>query len=382
MLPKLSKSDTTLSKIREVFKKVKDRSDVVNLCIGDPSGDPPPEVIEAYIRSIRENGMHYENDAGLPRLREAIAEHESKLRNCEIHPYDNLVISSGGTNGIYSFSRSILDPGDEILLLDPVWIAFIQITRLLQCTPVMVPTKYENNFVPDEEDLKRLLTPRTKALVVVSPGNPTGAVYNDKDMKMMLDFCNKHGLWLLHDEAYRDIVFDDHEQASYVGRHPNVVGIRTLSKSHNMPGARVGWVLSSNKKLIEQVRKNIAYNVMCVNTAAQFAGFAAITEAKHWLHENVGTYYQRMQYAYHRLKEMGFEINWPQGSFYLFPKHTYNRPIADEILEKEKVAVIDGHYFGECGKNHIRISCSVSHDALVEGLNRLGKWVQSNDKKK
>lgn len=380
MQPKLSLSDTTLSKIREVFKKVKDLPDVSNLCIGDPAGDPPAEVIEAYIRSIRENGMHYENDTGLPKLREAIAAYEGKLRNQSFHPYDNLVISNGGTNGIYSFSRAVLDPGDEVLLLDPVWIAFIQITRLLRCKPVMVPTKFENNFVPDPSDLKKLLTKRTKVLVVVSPSNPSGAVYNKDEMKMMLDFCIKHGIWLLHDEAYRDIVYGNHEQASFVGEYPNVVGVRTLSKSHNMAGARVGWVISSNTKLITRVRKNIAYNVMCVNTPAQYAALTAIEKCSHWLQDNVNSYYERMQYAYKRLTDMGFELHWPKGTFYLFPKHHYKRSIADEILQEEKVAVIDGRFFGKCGKDHIRISCSVSHDVLVEGLNRLENWVSKNKK--
>lgn len=378
MLPRLSLSDTTLSEIRETFKSVKDNSEIANLCIGDPAGSPPQKVIESYINAIRNGKTHYENDAGMPQLREAVVNYENELRGCNFHKYNNIVITNGGTNGIYSFSRAILDPGDEVLLLDPVWIAFIQITRLLRCKPVMVPTRYENNFVPTAEDLEKYLTPKTKAVVVISPSNPSGAVFEEKDLKPILDFCEKNSLWLLHDEAYRDIVFGGFQQSSYVGRSPNAVGVRTLSKSHNMTGFRVGWVISSNTDLIDKVRKNVAYNVMCVNTAAQYAALTAIEECKDWLKNNVETYHKRMTYASQRLRKMGFDINWPRGSFYLFPKHHYNKPVAESILEENKVAVIDGHHFGECGRNHIRISCSVSDEILEEGLNRLEKWTENH----
>jgi aspartate/methionine/tyrosine aminotransferase len=379
MLPKLSNSDTTLSSIRETFKKVKEDSSIINLCIGEPAGMPPKQVVDAYTQTIEQYGIHYANDAGMPALREMIALHEGQLKKSYFHPYDNLVISNGGTNGIYSVSRAILDPGDEVLLLDPVWIAFIQITRLLQCTPIMVPTYAENNFVPSLDDLKKLVSPKTKMLVVVSPANPSGTVFSKADMQMLLNFSEQQGIWLLHDEAYRDIIFDGFEHHSDTGHHLNAISVGTLSKSHNMTGARVGWVLSSNKDLIERVRKNIAYNVMCVNTPSQYAAMAAIGQCQDWLEKNVVQYHESIQKAYTRLIEMGFSLNLPKGSFYLFPKHTYGRPIAEEILENHKVAIIDGDHFGACGKNHVRISCSVSPEILEEGLNRLENWVKEQN---
>lgn len=374
ILPRLSGSDTTLSSIRETFKKVKEDSNIINLCIGDPDGNPPDAVVEAYCKAIMDKKTHYANDAGEPRLREIIADYENNLRGTAFHAYDNVVVSNGGVNGIYSFSRAVLDPGDEVLLLDPVWIAFIQITRLLRCKPVMVPTHHDNHFIPTLETLESLLTPRTKVLVVVSPGNPSGTVFDDLSMRNMVQFCEKHGLWLLHDEAYRDIIFSGHQQSSWVGHHPNVVGIRTLSKSHNMTGLRIGWVISSNKELIARVRKNIAYNVMCVNTAAQIAACVALEKCGDWLNNNIAMYERRMLYAYGKLCDLGFNIHWPRGSFYLFARHHYGRPIAEELLTQAQVAVVDGHHFGEGGKNHIRISCSVADAVLEEGLNRMKDW--------
>lgn len=378
MKPQFSSlDDSVLSNIRETFKFVKDDSDIVNLCIGDPDGAPPPRVIESYIRAIREGKTHYENDAGLPSLRNAVAQHENQLRNTCLHAYDNVVITNGGTNGIYSFSRAVLDPGDEVLLLDPVWIAFIQITKLLGCKPVLVPTCRENNFLPSIEELEQYVTPRTKVLVIVSPSNPSGAVVEEYDMKKLVDFCERKGIWLLHDEAYRDIVFDDWRQSSLVGHHPNVVGVRTLSKSHNMTGLRVGWVVSSNNELIEKVRKQVAYNVMCTNTAAQYAAVTAIEECKDWLDNTVYQYQKRLFYAVQRLRKMGFQVDMPRGSFYLFPRHKYGRSIAQEILEQSQVAVIDGEHFGISGRGHIRISCSVAPQALEQGLDRLEQWVSN-----
>ncbi len=142
---------------------------------------------------------------------------------------------------------------------------------MFNCKPVFVPTYFEDNFVPDWDQLEKLITKRTKMLVVISPGNPTGAVYGEDTMKMFLRICEKHGLWLLHDEAYRDIVFHGHQQASMTGLSDNAIAVRTLSKSHAMTGIRVGWVLSSNEKLIDNVRKSIAYNIMCANTPGHTA---------------------------------------------------------------------------------------------------------------
>jgi aspartate/methionine/tyrosine aminotransferase len=379
MLPNLSLSDTTLSSIRETFKAVKDDQEIINLCLGDPYGNPPPEVIDSYIRAIQDGKTHYENDAGMPRLREAIIAYENKIRGCNLHCYNNIVITNGGINGIYSFSRAILDPGDEVLLLDPTWVPFIQITHLLRCRPVLVPTKQENDFIPDIEELKRHLSPRTKALIVVSPGNPSGTVFGEDAMKSIVQFCEDYGLWLLHDEAYRDIIFDDLFQSSYVGHHENIVGVRTLSKSHNMTGFRVGWIISSNKNLIDRVRKNVAYNVMCVNTAAQYAALTAIEECQDWLLNNVDSYHKKMLLASQKLKNIGFDVTFPKGSFYLFPRHYYGKPIAKNILLEAKLAVIDGYHFGNCGENHIRISCSVSDHTLNEGIDRLAQWVSYND---
>lgn len=381
MKPQFSSLDSSvLSSIRETFKSVKDDSNIVNLCIGDPNGAPPPKVIESYIRAIREGKTHYENDAGLPALREAVIQHENQLRSTHLHSYDNVVITNGGTNGIYSFSRAILDPGDEVLLLDPVWIAFIQITKLLGCKPVLVPTRSEDNFLPTIEELERYVTPKTKVLVIVSPSNPSGSVIEECDMKKLVEFCERKGIWLLHDEAYRDIVFDDWRQSSLVGHHPNVVGVRTLSKSHNMTGLRVGWVVSSNDELIEKVRKQVAYNVMCTNTAAQYAAVTAIEECKDWLENSVYQYQKRLSYASQRLRKMGFQVAMPRGSFYLFPKHKYGKAIAQRILHQSRVAVVDGEHFGPSGKEHFRISCSVAPQVLEEGLDRLEQWVDNSEK--
>jgi aspartate/methionine/tyrosine aminotransferase len=141
-----------------------------------------------------------------------------------------------------------------------------------------------------------------------------------------------------------------------------------------MTGIRVGWVLSSNEKLIDNVRKCIAYNIMCANTPGQYGALAAVKYGMQWLHNCVVEYERRMEYAAKRLRQMGLLVHWPMGSFYLFPKHPFKTNIAEEILEESRVAVIDGVHFGEFGKSHFRISCCVREEVQIEGLNRLEGW--------
>ncbi|MFE5948167.1 pyridoxal phosphate-dependent aminotransferase [Streptomyces sp. NPDC056480] len=375
-MPRLAKNpmESRLSPIRETFKAVKEDLSIANLCLGDPYVAPPDVVCEAFKKAIDDGRTHYENDAGAPRLRELIAERESAARGVAFHPYNHLVVTNGGTNGIYSISRAVLDPGDEVLLPEPIWIPFIEITRLLNCTPVFVPTQHEGNYLPSIEDLEARVTPKTKMVVVVSPGNPTGAVYDREKIDEIQKFCLRHGLWLLHDEAYKDIVFGDRQQHSLVGYAPNVIGVRTLSKSHAMTGFRVGWVISSNEDLIDRVRLNVAYNVMCASTPGQVAAVAALEKAADYLDEIVDEYGKRMRYAAERLQDIGFDLHMPTGSFYLFPRHNHPDDIAPRLLEEARVAVVDGRRFGPSGVGHFRISCSVDMPVLEAGLDRISQW--------
>jgi aspartate/methionine/tyrosine aminotransferase len=368
--------ESRLSPIREMFKQVKDDPSIANLCIGDPFMSPPAVVREAFKAAIDDGRTHYENDAGAPRLRELIAHREGVERGTVFHPYRNVVVTNGGTNGIYSVSRAVLDPGDEVLLPEPIWIPFIEITKLLNCTPVFVPTCYENHYLPTVADLEARVSARTKMIVVVSPGNPTGAVYDEHTLERIHDFCRRRGIWLLHDEAYKDIVFDSRRQHSLVGHSPNVVGVRTLSKSHAMTGFRVGWVLSSNEDLMDRIRLNVAYNVMCVSTPAQVAAAAALERAGDYLSEVVDEYAQRVRYAAKCLLEMGFGLHEPSGSFYLFPRHDHGPDLAGRLLAEARVAVVDGERFGPSGANHFRISCSVDMPVLETGLERLDRWLR------
>lgn len=378
MRPELAANpmQSRLSPIRETFKFAKDHPDIANLCIGDPSFPPPPAVVAATRRALAEGQTHYENDAGRPSLRQLLAAHECGLRSASFDPYENLVVTNGGTNGIYSVSRAVLDPGDEVLLPEPIWIPFIEITRLLNCTPVFVPTRFEARFVPDRDVLESLVTPRTKLLIVVSPGNPTGAIYREEDIAWLVEFCEKRDIWMLHDEAYRDIVFGGRSQASRVGHSDNVIGVRTLSKSHAMTGFRVGWVVSSNQELIERVRLNVAYNVMCAATPVQIGAEAALSDAPNYMAETLDRYHSRMEYAAKRLGGMGFEVHPPEGSFYLFPRHHYgDGDLAPRLISEAALAVVDGRHFGPSGVRHFRVSCAGADGVLEEGLDRLERWV-------
>lgn len=366
--------NVSLSQIRETFKLVKDDKTVANLCIGDPSFSPPEVVTEALIRAVRDGFTHYENDAGLPALREAIVQDLSEREKATLDPYDHIVVTNGGINGIFSTFYSILEPGDEVILPEPIWIPFIQITRLLNCKTIFVPTRPEKNFVPSVEDIEKARSPRTKILVVVSPGNPTGCVYNPSSFSAIVDFCERNKLFLVHDQAYRDIVFEGVDQGSLVGHSRNVVGIRTLSKSHAMTGLRVGWVASLNNQLMDRVRAAVAFNNMCISTPNQYAALAALQSGWVWLHSKVQEYHLRMTMAADRLRRLGCVLDEPQGSFYLFPQHDRSPNLAIDLLNEARVAVVDGIHFGPSGRRHFRISCSVSWEVLTEGLTRIEQW--------
>lgn len=239
--------------------------------------------------------------------------------------------------------------------------------------PIYVKTSHTNRFVPTRRDLERAITNRTKAIGVVSPSNPTGVAYTAQELSHVVDVAEKHGLWILFDEAYCELVYG-RTHHTITGSTGNIVSFRTLSKSHNLTGMRIGWVLSSNKVIIERIRKHVAFNVMCVNTLAQRVAEIAVTGDNSELAARKEFYFENMRRAYERMTELGWNVHYPEGSFYLFPKHGVAEPISAQILWDTKVAVIDGQHFGPSGAGHVRISCCVPRPVLTEGIERIVNW--------
>ncbi|HJP90254.1 MAG TPA: aminotransferase class I/II-fold pyridoxal phosphate-dependent enzyme [Candidatus Limnocylindrales bacterium] len=370
------------SGIRKFFDIAATMTDVISLGIGEPDFDTPRHIIEAGVESLREGRTHYTANLGTIELRKALSAHLERLYGVHYDPKNELLITVGASEGVDLALRATINPGDEVILHEPCYVAYVPAIVFASGTVVHVATRFEDDFALDPAALEAAITPRTKAIFLGYPCNPTGAVLPDSVQEEIARIAERHDLLVYSDEIYDRLAYGSYRHrafSSLPGMHERTILMGGFSKAYAMTGWRIGW-LAAPAWMIEGMLKIHQYGIMSAPTVAQDAALAAIVEGEPDVEQMRAEYDRRRRLVVDGLNAMGLETFEPRGAFYAFPRITSTRLSADEfaqrLLEEEHVAVIPGSAFGPSGAQHVRACYATSYERLEEALVRIGRFVE------
>jgi len=378
-MPSSIASSMPVSRIREIMELAWGDSEAIHLEVGEPDFPTPEHVVEAAYVAAKAGRTRYAPNAGLPELREALADKVTRRNGYEARP-DQVVVTQGGIQALYLVLRALLEPGDEVLLPNPAWPNFRMIAHLLGARVLSYPLVAEGGFLPRLEDLERLVTPRTRAILVNSPSNPLGTVLPRELVEVLLAFARRRGLWFISDEVYDEIVFDEDfvSVGSVADPSDRLVSIYSFSKVYAMTGWRVGYLVapSDMAKLLTGMQEPI---ISCVNTPAQMAALAAVTGPQDVVRKMREAYRARRDDLLGILDHGGLPSSQPSGAFYVWTEVSKadmpSMDFARSLIEREHVAVAPGSAFGELGEGYVRLSLASSREDLLDGASRLVRFV-------
>jgi len=341
---------------------------------GEPYTFTPDYVKEAMTRALQENKTRYAPSSGIPELRAAIAD-KVRERNRIPASEENVIVLTGGMQGLFGGFQSTINPGDEVLVFSPYWTPIKDLIAHCEGTTVLVPVA-EARREGFAETLARYSTPRTRAIYYNTPTNPTGVVFTRAEAEAVARFSQERDLVVIADEAYEDLVYDgEHVSiASLEGMFERTITSYTLSKSYAMTGWRLGYAVA-REPWMTGLRKTLLYSTNGVSTPSQWAALAAFTTRSDFLEKNRAAYLQRRDLLLAGLNELGLTCASPAGAFYAFPEvtrvHADSRQAADILLDRAQVATVPGIVFGEHGEGHLRFSFSTSLETIEAGLDSL-----------
>ncbi len=368
------------SGIRKFFDIVSEMKDAISLGVGEPDFDTPWRVRDEAIYSLEQGRTFYTSNAGLKELKEEIANFLDRRYDLKYDPYEEMLITVGGSEAIDIALRAMLDPGDEVLIPQPSYVSYVPCAILANGTPVIIELKEENDFRLTAEELENAITDKTKVLVLPFPNNPTGAILERKDLEQIAKVIEKHDLFVLSDEIYSELTYlEKHVSIVNIpGMRERTVLINGFSKSHAMTGWRLGYACAP-KEIIEQMLKIHQFAIMCAPTTSQYAAVTAIRDCDKEVADMREEYNARRRYLLHRFEEMGLKCFEPFGAFYMFPSIKEFNMTSDEfatrLLKSKKVAVVPGNAFGACGEGFLRISYAYSLSNLKKALDRIEEFV-------
>jgi len=354
-----------LSEIRKMFEIAGENS--INLGLGEPDFNTPEHIIEATSTAMREGFTHYTSNMGILELREALSIKLKKDNGIESSP-ESILVSVGASEAIYMCMQALVDPGDEVLIPDPGFLSYDACVNLAGGIPRGIELKMENDLRMTSQEVQEGITNKTKAIILNSPSNPTGSVMKKEDVKAIAEIADDYGIYLISDEVYEKIIYDDkhHSPAKFC---ENAVTINGFSKSYAMTGFRIGYV-TANPEIIEELLKIHQYTTACASSMVQKAALAALEGPQNSIDDMVGEFKRRRDMVVKRLNGMGVECINPHGAFYVFPNVDDPYEFVVEGLKKG-VVMVPGRAFGLHGKNHVRLSYATSYSQLEEAMDRL-----------
>ena len=357
------------SGIRKFFDIVSEMPDAISLGVGEPDFDTPWHIREEGIRSLKAGRTFYTSNAGLMPLRQEISRYiEDRLR-LFYDPESEVMVTVGGSEAIDIAFRTVLEPGDEVIIPEPAFVSYVPCVQLAGGVPVTIPLKAENAFRLKPEELEAAVTPKTKVLLLSYPNNPTGAIMEKEDLEALLDIIEKYDLLVISDEIYSELTYNSQHVsiASLPGMQKRCVVINGFSKSYAMTGWRLGYALAP-AQIMEQMVKLHQFAIMSSPTTSQYAAISALKNGNSDVMEMRLAYDQRRRFLLHEMERLEIPCFEPRGAFYIFPDITESgmssEEFATELLKEEKVAVVPGSAFGNCGEGFIRISYAYSIEEL------------------
>ena len=374
------------SGIRKLFDLAQNRKDIISFGIGEPDFTTPDHVREAAKRAIEEGYTHYTPNAGYADLREALAQKLANFNHIEAKP-EELVVTSGGTQALFSSFYTLLNPGDELIIPDPGFLIYGSQVFLAGGEPVFLPIREENHFQIDANELKGLITEKTKAILLNSPSNPTGIVIKKEILEEVAQIAKERDLFVISDELYEDILFDGREHvsiASFPGMKERTISIFGFSKSYAMTGWRIAY-LTCPEYLVKEMVKIQQNTAVCPNSVTQRAVLYGLQNPKQTndsINKMCAAYQERRDVIMEGFKEIeGFECLPPEGAFYAFPNITGTGKSSEELsmylLEKYGVVTVPGNAFGQYGEGYLRFSFATSVDMIKEGIDKIKEGIKN-----
>lgn len=384
----LSKTIVTIepSGIRKFFDIVSDMKDAISLGVGEPDFDTPWHIREEGIYSLEKGRTFYTSNSGMRELRQEIASYLSRRYGLEYDGNNEIVVTVGGSEGIDIALRTMLDPGDEVLIPQPCFVSYVPCTKLAGGVPVPIELKEEDQFKLKKQALLDAITDKTKLLILSYPNNPTGAVMNRQELMEIAEVIREKDLFVISDEIYGEMTYTSGlvSIASLPGMRERTVVVNGFSKAYAMTGWRLGYV-ACPALIMEQMFKVHQFAIMCAPTTSQCAAIEALKNGAGDVETMRTAYNQRRRYLMDSFAKMGLDCFEPFGAFYAFPSIKKYGMTSEEfamaLLEEEKVAVVPGTAFGSCGEGFIRISYAYSIEDLKIAMERIGCFLKALDAK-
>ncbi|HEY0259019.1 MAG TPA: aminotransferase class I/II-fold pyridoxal phosphate-dependent enzyme [Lacisediminihabitans sp.] len=363
------------SGIRRIYEVAVELDDVISLGVGEPDRPVAPHILAAGAAAWRDDLTNYSANGGIAPLRAAIVEKLARENRMHVE-VEQVWVTMGATQGLYQAMTVLLAAGDEVLVPDPGYTTFTMNARMLEAEPVPYPLRAERGFAPDLEELESLVTEKTRVIIVNSPSNPLGVVFDEEQLRGILDFARRHDLWVLSDEVYEYFTYGrPHVSIASLDEDDRVFSVFSLSKTYAMTGARVGYLVTP-PGLTATMRTVQEASISCVGMPDQFAAIAALTGDHQHVADSREHYRGNLEAACSLLDARGIRYQRPEGAFYLWVDLAYAADgdvagWAERFLLREHVAVAPGSAFGRSGEGWIRICLAANRERLLEGLGRL-----------
>lgn len=374
--------DIKPSGIRKFFSIAQEMDNVISLGVGEPDFLTPWHIRQQGIDTLERGSTRYTANAGLAELRSEISKFYAENYLVKYNPDNEVLVTVGGSEGIDMAIRSIVESGDEVLVVEPSFVCYKPIVEVCGGIATSLVTCEEDEFKLTPQALENAITNKTKALVFPYPNNPTGAVMNESELKAISEVIIKHDLIVISDEIYSALTYTEEGHisiASITGMQERCIVINGFSKTYSMTGWRLGYALGP-KEIIEQMTKLHQFAIMSAPTTSQFAAIDALRNGSDDIRKMREDYDMRRRYTVHGFREIGLDCFEPRGAFYVFPciKSTglSSEEFAEKLIKSKRVAVVPGNAFGDCGEGFIRVSYCYSIDNIKEAIKRIGEFVK------
>ena len=369
------------SGIRKFFDLANTKKGVIPLGVGLPDFATPRNICEAAIYSIKSKKTHYTANAGLLELRKEISKYLKRRYELNYDPNKNVLVTVGGSEAIDLSLRAIIEKGDEVILLQPCYVAYEPAVILAGGIPKFIELKSENEFKLTKEELLAAITPKTKAIILNFPSNPTGGVMTRKDYEPLIPVLKEHNIIVISDEIYAELSYEEKHcsPANFEEIKDLVILISGFSKAFAMTGWRLGY-LCTNETFLREILKIHQYIIMCAPTAAQYGAIEGLKNSQKYVDEMIEQYKLRRNYIVNGFNRIGLPTHLPHGAFYIFPciKKTglTSLEFCEKLLEEQNVACVPGSAFGEAGEGFIRVSYAYSIEEIKVAIEKIGYFME------
>ena len=372
------------SGIRKFFDIVSEMEGAISLGVGEPDFDTPWHVRDAGIRSLEMGKTFYTSNAGLKELKQEICNYLKRRMQVEYDYNTEVMVTIGGSEAIDAALRAMMDPGDEVLIPQPSYVSYVPCTILAGGVPVVIELEEKDQFRLTREKLLEKITDKTKVLVLPFPNNPTGAIMEREDLEAVAKVVEEKDLFVISDEIYAELTYKKKHMtiASLPGMRERTVLINGFSKAYAMTGWRIGYACAP-ALILKQMLKIHQYAIMCAPTTSQYAAVEAVKNGDADIEEMKRSYDERRRYLLKEFRSLGMDCFEPYGAFYMFPSikrfHMTSEEFATRLLREEKIAIVPGTAFGDCGEGYLRVSYAYSLEDLKRAIRRIRRFVNRLD---